>query len=68
MAERFFRGSGNVAGVLRAQFEQTFAAQMERHSEECWREAVGALVNSESYSYPWVQIQLELEKSVCSPA
>lgn len=66
LAERFFRGSGNVAGVLRAQFEQTFAAQMERHSEECWREAVGALVNSESYSYPWVQIQLELEKSVCS--
>jgi len=29
-----FRASGNTAGVLRAQFEQTFAAQMERHSEE----------------------------------
>ncbi len=65
-AERLFRASGNEAGMLRAQFEQTFAAQIERHSEECRRQATAALAESEKYSYSWLQIQLGLEKSVCS--
>ncbi len=34
-AEHLFRASGNTAGVLRAQFERTFTAQMIRHSEDC---------------------------------
>jgi CHAT domain-containing protein/tetratricopeptide (TPR) repeat protein len=66
LAEQLFRASGNTAGVLRAQFEQTFAAQMERHSEECRRKAAPALTESQRYSYPWLQIQLDLEKGVCS--
>jgi CHAT domain-containing protein len=66
LAERLFRASGNMAGVLRAQFEQTFAAQIERHSEECRRKATAALAESERHPYPWLQIQLGLEKSVCS--
>ncbi len=65
-AEQLFRASGNMAGVLRAQFEQTFAARNERHSEECRRKATAALTESGRYSYPWLQIQLGLEKSVCS--
>ena len=65
-AEQLLHASGNTAGVLRAQFERTFAAQFERHSEECRRQATTALAESEKYSYPWLQIQLGLEKSVCS--
>ena len=65
-AHTLFRASGNVAGSLRAQFEQIFAAQFERHSEECRRQATAALAASERYSYPWLQIQLGLEKGVCS--
>jgi len=65
-AERLFRTSGNEAGTLRAQFEQTFAAQIERHSEVCRRQATAALAESERYSYSWLQIQLGLEKGVCS--
>ena len=65
-AEQLLHASGNTAGVLRAQFEQAFAAQFERHSEECRRQATSALAESEKYSYPWLQIQLGLEKGVCS--
>jgi CHAT domain-containing protein/tetratricopeptide (TPR) repeat protein len=66
LAERFFRASANPAGVLRAEFERTFAAQIERRSEECRRKATAALAESERYSYPWLQIQFGLEKGVCS--
>jgi len=65
-AERLFRVSGNEAGTLRAQFEQTYAAQIERHSEACRRKATASLTESERYSYPWLQIQLGLEEGVCS--
>jgi CHAT domain-containing protein len=66
LAERFFRASDNTAGALRAQFEQTFAAQLTRRSEECRRQATAALAESEKHFYPWLQIQLGLEKGVCS--
>ena len=39
LAETLFRASGNLAGALRAQFEQTYVAQIERHSETCRRRA-----------------------------
>jgi CHAT domain-containing protein len=66
LAEKLFRASGNRAGMLRAQFEQTFAAQMTRRSEACRQQATTALAESERYSYPWLQIQLGLEQGVCS--
>jgi CHAT domain-containing protein len=66
LAEQLFRAAGNTAGVLRAQFEQTYAAQATRQSEACRRHATTALTESERYSYPWLQIQLGLEKGVCS--
>ncbi|MGZ4833292.1 MAG: CHAT domain-containing protein [Terriglobales bacterium] len=65
-AERLFRAAGNEAGALRAQFERIFAAQIERHSEPCRQQAVIALAESEKRSYAWLQIQLNLEKGVCS--
>ncbi|MFY9561530.1 MAG: tetratricopeptide repeat protein [Terriglobales bacterium] len=65
-AHRLFRTAGNTAGALRAEFEQTFAAQLKRESEGCRRQATAALAESERYSYPWLQIQLGLEASVCS--
>jgi CHAT domain-containing protein/cytochrome c-type biogenesis protein CcmH/NrfG len=66
LAEKLFRASSNPAGVLRAEFEQTYAAQMTRRSEDCRRQSIVAGAQSRRYSYPWVQIQLELEESVCS--
>ncbi len=65
-AERLFRASRNEAGALRAQFEQTYAAQIERQSDMCRRKATAALTESKRYSYPWLQIQLGLEEGVCS--
>ena len=65
-AQRLFRASGNTAGMLRSQFEQTFAAQMTRRSEACRRQAIAALAESGKYSYPWLHSQLGLEQSVCS--
>jgi CHAT domain-containing protein len=66
LAEKLFRASGNMAGVLRAQFEQAFADQIERRSEDCRRRSITAGAESVRYSYPWLQIQLGLEEGVCS--
>ena len=66
LAEQLFRTSGNSAGVLRAEFEQSFADQMSRRSADCRRRATTAGTESRRYLYPWVQIQLGLEDSVCS--
>ncbi len=66
LAEQRFRASGNTAGTLRAQFEQTFADQISRRGEECRRQASAAMMESERHSYSWLQIQLGLEESVCS--
>jgi CHAT domain-containing protein len=66
LAEKLFRASGNTAGVLRAQFEQTYAAQLNRHSEACRRQATSARAESERHSYPWLQIALGLEEGICS--
>jgi CHAT domain-containing protein/cytochrome c-type biogenesis protein CcmH/NrfG len=65
-AEQLFRVSGNEAGVLRAQFEQIYALQVIRQSETCRRQAIATLAESEKYPYRWLQIQLGLEKGVCS--
>jgi len=66
LAERLFRASGNSAGALRAEFEQSFADQMSRRSEDCRRRSIAAGVESKRDSYPWVETQLGLEESVCS--
>ena len=66
LAERLFRASGNTAGALRAEFEQTYAAHMTKRSEDCRRKSIAAGAESRRYAYPWVQIQLGLEESVCS--
>ena len=65
-ARQMFQSSGNRAGALRAQFELAFAAQLKRDSEVCRQQAAAALAESEKYSYPWLQVQLGLEKGVCS--
>ncbi len=66
LAEKLFRASGNTAGALRAQFEQSLSSQISRRSEACRRQAIAAEAESRGYSYPWVQIQLGLEEGVCS--
>jgi CHAT domain-containing protein/tetratricopeptide (TPR) repeat protein len=66
LSEQLFRASGNTAGVLRAEFEQSFADQISRRSEDCRRRSTAAGEESRRYSYPWVEIQLGLEESICS--
>jgi CHAT domain-containing protein/cytochrome c-type biogenesis protein CcmH/NrfG len=66
LAERLFNASGNVAGRLRAQFELAYSNQVARRTDECRRAATVALTQSERFNYPWLQIQLGLEKAVCS--
>ena len=66
LAEQLFRASGNTAGALRAEFEESFEAQISRRSEECRRQSIAAGAESKRYSYPWVQIQLGSEEGVCS--
>jgi CHAT domain-containing protein/tetratricopeptide (TPR) repeat protein len=66
LAAQLFRASGNLAGSLRAQFEQTLADQVSRHAEECTRRSITAEAEARRYSYTWAQIQFALEQSVCS--
>jgi CHAT domain-containing protein/cytochrome c-type biogenesis protein CcmH/NrfG len=66
LAEKLFHVTGNMAGVLRSQFEQVLAAQMTRRSEDCRRRSVTVAAELRNYSYPWVQVQLGLEEGVCS--
>jgi CHAT domain-containing protein/tetratricopeptide (TPR) repeat protein len=66
IALQLFRASGNQAGVLRAKFEQAFSGQMTRQTADCRRDATGALALAEELPYAWLQIQLGLEKAVCS--
>jgi len=66
LAGRLFRKSGNAAGTLRAEFERSFADQINRRSEECRQRSIAAERQATHYAYPWVQIQFELEEGVCS--
>jgi CHAT domain-containing protein/cytochrome c-type biogenesis protein CcmH/NrfG len=66
VAEQLFSGSGNGAGVLRAGFEQILTSQLTRQNGECERGAVATSAEAEQTAYAWLQIQLQLEKAVCS--
>ncbi len=66
LAEKLFLGSGNRAGGLRTEFEQLFAAQLLHRGDDCRPQATAALAESERTSYAWLQIQLGLERAVCS--
>lgn len=66
LAEKRFRATGNAAGTLRAEFERSFTYQVTRRSEDCRRRSIAAGEEATRYEYPWVQIQLGLEESLCS--
>ena len=65
-AADLFRTSGNQAGALRAQFEQAYSEQRTLQTDQCRRDATRALADAEALPYSWLQIQLGLEKGVCS--
>ena len=65
-AREFFARSGNTAGVLYADFEQVYSEQFLRHTGICSAKAAAAENESEKYPYWWIQIQLGLERAVCS--
>ncbi len=64
-AQRFFTAAGDVPGVLYAEFEQGFSAQMRRHSESC-PDRSAAATESQKYPYWWLQAQLGLEQAFCA--
>jgi CHAT domain-containing protein len=64
-AENFFRQSGNSAGALRAELERTFAEHFNRHGDACRKRATISMKEARNYPYPWLQVQLSLEESVC---
>ena len=66
LAEHLFRGSGNTAGALRAEFEELLESQMSRRDEECRLRSIAGEAESKRHSYNWLQIQMGLEESVCS--
>src|ERR1700691_5805639 len=66
LAEQLFHASENTAGVLRAQFEHVYSDQLSRRSAECLHRSIAVGAQAKPYSYPWVQVQLGLEESVCS--
>ena len=66
LAERLFRASGNTAGALRAEFQQSIADQISGRSKDCRRRSIAAGAETRRYPYPWVESELELEESVCS--
>jgi len=65
-AAELFRAAGNDAGVLRAKFELAYSQQNTRHTDECRKNASASFTRSERMPYAWLQIQLGLEKAVCS--
>lgn len=66
ISQQLFSAAGNTAGVLRSRFELTLTAQLTRQNAECGREAVATSAEAEQTPYAWLQIQLQLEKAVCS--
>jgi CHAT domain-containing protein/cytochrome c-type biogenesis protein CcmH/NrfG len=66
LAEQLFQGSNNQAGALRAEFEQAYSEQMTRRTQECRQDSNRAFAQSEVRRYSWLQVQLGLEKAVCS--
>lgn len=67
VAERLFRDAGsNRAGVVRAQFEEAYAEQLMRKTEDCRGQANSSLPEADRQYYAWLQGQLRLEKAVCS--
>lgn len=65
-ARTLFKNAGNGAGLLYAEFQQAYSNQLTRKTSECRRGAKDALPRAEALSYSWLQIQLGLEKAVCS--
>jgi CHAT domain-containing protein/cytochrome c-type biogenesis protein CcmH/NrfG len=61
-----FETSGNTAGFLYAEFQQAYAAQFLRHIPSCRDWSSQAESESEKFPYWWLQIQLGLERGVCS--
>ncbi len=66
LSEQLFRSSGNTAGALHAEFEQSFADHISRRSADCRHRSTAAGEEARRYPYPWVEIQLGLEDSICS--
>jgi CHAT domain-containing protein len=65
-AGKLFRRSGNFAGFVAAGFEQAYALQFQSKAASC--EAVAAKLVGTAFarSYVWLDIQLRLERAICS--
>jgi len=64
-AERFFLAAGNSAGAVRAQYETVYALHLMQDGTSCLDAARRADKSLTYHRYPWLQIQLLLEKGTC---
>lgn len=66
-AESLFQQARNVAGGLRARFEEVYALQRSNQdNERCVREANSAIGGLPRQRYPWLETQLYLERFMCA--
>jgi len=65
-AAALFGKAGNTAGVLSAQFEETYALQFESKAGPCVALAGGATNTAHENHYAMLEVQLLLEQAMCS--
>jgi CHAT domain-containing protein len=65
LAAKLFRSEGNTAGAIRAQFEEIYALHFSDAGPECVRKISLLSPFAIARPYPWIQVQLKLEKKVC---
>lgn len=65
-AAKWFGQHGNVAGELRARFEEVYALQRRHYGPDCLSHAEELSNRLLLTQYHWLQTQVELEKAICA--
>ncbi len=64
-AVRFFRQSGNVAGELRAHFEEIYALERTELGKRCLVSALPLANRLRGHEYSWIEVQLGVAEASC---
>jgi len=64
-AEVLFRDSENIAGTMRAEFEETYALHWLEKSAQCAAKAESLIAHLQDQKYLWILTQVHLESFVC---
>jgi hypothetical protein len=64
-AQQLFNATQNLAGILRARFEEVYALHRLSRGTDCLAEALALQRFLAATRYSWLQVQTEFELSVC---